>query len=68
MDWFVRWAMYLKRNGPYVFLFSRMKVNGSELRSQWYCASGLYDLRWVGANDWCEKEYALDTPIVPEIL
>jgi len=68
MGWFVTYTMHEKRNGPYVFLFSRMKVNGSELTSQWYCASGLYDLRWVGVNDWREGEYALDTPIVPEIL
>ena len=68
MDWFVREAKHKNRNEPYVFLFSRMKVNGSKLTSQWKVASGLYDLRWAGVNDWWEREDALDTPIVPEIL
>jgi hypothetical protein len=34
-----------KRNEPYILLFSRMTVNGSTSTSQWYCASGLCQVR-----------------------
>lgn len=39
------------KDEPNTLSFSRRKVNGSKLMSQWKCMSGLNEVRWAELDD-----------------